>query len=160
MFNYTIVERLQTMFADQIVHEMWDALKARDLTRALSCFSPDAVALGGILPDTLPILNAFQVIDNLWDALPDFHVTSDVFEVAGDTVSVTFCWGGTHTNKFNLGIPGMPAILPTGKTVLTVDRFEFAVEGDKIVLMEINSPPGGGMPGALRQIGSPMSIKS
>lgn len=146
------------MFTDQIVREAWEALKVKNTDRALPYFSENAVALGGILPDTLPIGGAFQVMKNLWAAMPDFHISHDVFEVVGDTVSITFCWGGTHTEKFDLGVPGMPAILPTCKPVLVLDRFDFIVEDDKIILLLINSPDNGGMPAALRQIGSMMTV--
>lgn len=146
------------MFTDQIVREAWEAIKAKDTDRALNYFSENAVALGGILPDTLPISVAFHVMRNLWTALPDFHIASEAFEVVGDTVSITFCWGGTHTGVFALGIPGIPGILPTCKTVLVVDRFDFIVEGDEIILLSINSPENGGMPAALRQIGSMTAV--
>lgn len=142
------------MVTKEMVIEAWKALTEKNTERALTYFSEDAVVLGGILPDTLPAAAAFQVMKNLWAAMPDFYVTDEAFEVAEDTVCVTFCWGGTHTEKFDLGVPGMPAILPTCKPVLVMDRFDFIVEDDQIVLLAINSPEHGGMPAALRQIGS------
>jgi len=62
-------------------------------------------------------------------------------------------WSGTNKGPLNLPMPGMPSIPPTGKQVSVKDTYLVTVEGDKVSRLEVNSPPDGGIPAALAQIG-------
>jgi hypothetical protein len=50
-------------------------------------------------------------------------------------------------------LPGMPSIPPTSKQVSVKDLYIVTVDGDKVSRIEVNSPPDGGIPAALGQIG-------
>jgi hypothetical protein len=50
----------------------------------------------------------------------------------------------------------MPSIPPTGKQVSVKDTYIVTVQGDKVSRLEVNSPPDGGIPAALGQIGVPV----
>jgi hypothetical protein len=50
-------------------------------------------------------------------------------------------------------LPGVQAIPATGKPVSVKDTYIVTVEGDKISRLEVDSPPDGGIPAALGQIG-------
>jgi hypothetical protein len=47
----------------------------------------------------------------------------------------------------------MQNIPSTGKQVSVRDSYIVTVEGDKVSRLEVNSPPDGGIPAALGQIG-------
>jgi hypothetical protein len=48
---------------------------------------------------------------------------------------------------------GMPSVPATGKHVSVKDAYIVSVQGDKVSRIEVNSPPDGGIPAALGQIG-------
>jgi len=50
-------------------------------------------------------------------------------------------------------MPGMQNIPPTGKHVSVKDTYIVTVQGDKVARLEVDSPPDGGIPAALGQIG-------
>ncbi len=49
--------------------------------------------------------------------------------------------------------PGMKSIPPTGKKVSVKDTYIVTVQGDKVFRFDVDSPPDGGIPAALDQIG-------
>jgi predicted ester cyclase len=124
-----------------------------DVEKTKSHMTPDAIASGGVLPKAIPALEAIKVMSALTAAMPDlkFHVES--VTVNGNQATVKAQWGGTQTGTLNLGMPGMPAIPPTGKKVSVKDAYLLTVEGDKVSRMQVQSPADGGIPAALAQLG-------
>lgn len=120
-----------------------EALKAR--------ITADAIASGGVLPQPLPLLEAFQVMDGLTAGMPDMKFTVEEVMLNGNRARVYARWSGTQTGPLRL--PGIPAVPPTGKKVWVKDTYILTVEGDKVSVIEIDSPVGGGIPGALAQLG-------
>jgi len=91
------------------------------------------------------------VIEALRAAMPDFKIAIEKLTVQGDLATVETKWRGTQTAALN--VPGMPVVPPSGKKVLVNDNFVVTVHGDKVTHLQVESPVGGGIPGALAQLG-------
>lgn len=89
------------------------------------------------------------------EAMPDFKWGVQSVTTHGNQVTVTMKWTGTHTGTFRLSamLPGTPDIPATGKKVSASDKFTFAVNGDKLSSVTIDSPADGGLPAMLQQLG-------
>jgi len=61
---------------------------------------------------------------------------------------------GTHTNKLDLRIPGVPWVFATGKRItLPREKVDIAVERGKVTVLQVASLPDGGLMGILAQMG-------
>jgi hypothetical protein len=56
----------------------------------------------------------------------------------------------------DMGMPGMPAVPPTGKKVSVKDTYIVTVQGDKVSQIQVESPADGGIPAMLAQLGVKM----
>lgn len=124
-----------------------------DVIAAESYLAPDAVAAGGVLPEPIPAKEAIRLMGALNTAFPDLKFDIQNVTVEGDQATVQAVWSGTHNGPLNMPLPGMPGIPPTGKQVSVKDLYIVTVDGDKVSRIEVNSPPDGGIPAALGQIG-------
>ena len=124
-----------------------------DVNVAKAYLTPDAVAAGGVLPQPIPLSEAMNVMAALKTAFPDLKFDVQNVTVKGDQATVQAKWGGTNKGPLNLPMPGMQNIPPTGKQVTVKDTYIVTVQGDKVSRVEVNSPPDGGIPAALDQIG-------
>ncbi len=124
-----------------------------DPEKTMRSLTPDAVVGGGIMPKPMPAMEAFKIVGGLSDAMPDlkFEVTQVI--VNGNQATVHARWSGTQSRPLSLPIPGMPTLPPTGKKVSVMDTYIVTVQGDKVSKMMVDSPAGGGIPGALAQLG-------
>lgn len=113
----------------------------------------DAVASGGVLPHPMPLMESMGVVGALSTAMPDFKFDIERVTVNGNEATVEVKWGGTNSGPLDLRLPGMPAALPTGKRVSVRDAFVITVHDDKVSHVQVDSPAGGGIPGALAQLG-------
>ena len=116
----------------------------------------DAVVSGGVLPQPMPAMEAFNLIGGLKTAFPDLKFEVQQVTVNGNQATVKAQWGGTNTGPLDLAMPGMPSIPPTGKKVSVKDTYIVTVQGDKISQVHVESPADGGIPAALAQIGVKM----
>ena len=128
--------------------------KLNDVNAAESYLTPDAMAAGGVLPQPIPAKEAISLMSALNTAFPDLKFDIQNVTVDGDVATVQAIWSGTHNGPLNMPIPGMPSIPPTGKQVSVKDLYIVTVEGDKVSRIEVDSPPDGGIPAALGQIGA------
>ena len=94
--------------ARDVVTHMTDAEKLK------SMFTPDAMASGGVMPQAIPMMEAIKMMDGLTTAFPDLKFNIQKVTVKGNQATVDALWGGTNTGTFNLPIPGMMPIPPTG----------------------------------------------
>jgi len=115
--------------------------------------TPDAVAAGGVLPQPVPASEAFKFMDALNTAFPDLKFDIQNVTVKGNQATVQAKWSGTNKGALNLPMPGMQSIPATGKLVSVKDTYIVTVQGDKVSRIEVDSPPDGGIPAALKQIG-------
>lgn len=136
--------------ARDVISYMADAEKLK------SMFTPDAMASGGVLPQAMPMMEAIKMMDGLTMAFPDLKFNVQKVTVMGNQATVDALWSGTNTGAFNLPLPGMAPIPPTGKKVSVKDRYVVTVQGDKVSHFRVESPADGGIPAALAQIGVKM----
>ncbi len=139
------------MSVEQVARDFIAKMDDENVTK--SYLTPDAVATGGVLPQTIPASEAFKVMKALKTAFPDLKFDIQNVTVKGNQATVQAKWSGTNKGPLNMPLPGMQSIPPTGKHVSVKDTYIVTVQGDKVSRLEVNSPPDGGIPGALNQIG-------
>jgi hypothetical protein len=127
--------------------------KMNDVNAAESYLTPDAVSAGGVLPQPIPAKEAIGMLSALKTAFPDLKFDVQNVTVKGDQATVQAIWSGTNTGPLNMPLPGMQSIPATGKQVSVKDTYIVTVQGDKVSRIEVDSPPDGGIPAALGQIG-------
>jgi SnoaL-like polyketide cyclase len=127
--------------------------KLNDVNAAESYLTPDAVSAGGVLPQPIPAKEAIGMLSALKTAFPDLKFDIQNVTVKGNQATVQAIWSGTNKGPLNLPMPGMPSIPSTGKGVSVKDTYIVTVQGDKVSRIEVDSPPDGGIPAALDQIG-------
>ena len=142
----------EEIMSEILAIRVMEALARRD-PAVLQLAQPDATASGGVLPGVIPLSDAMNVMDALWDALSDFNIEIDRVHAADGDVRVEFTWSGTHTTTLHLPIPSMSPIPSTGKLVKVADVFVFRFIDDKIASVWVQSPIKGGIPGMLQQLG-------
>lgn len=141
------------MSASETLQTVILAIEANDFARARS-YLRDEFTFGGAVaqpigPDAwLSIHKAFNA------AMPDFSFNArgihDENSGAVGQIQIT----GTQTNELTLPVPGIPAIAPTGKRVsLPTENLKVTARGDKLASIEVGEVPGGGLAGALAQLG-------
>ncbi len=130
----------------------------QDVQKVKSYLAPGATVDGGILPQPVPATQAVDIINKLDQAFSDLHFDIKSVSVNGNKATVHATWGGTQSQPLRLDVPGMQGLPntglpPTGKHVSVADTYIVTVEGDKVTHLTVDSPPDGGIPGALRQLG-------
>jgi len=131
--------------------------KMTDVERTKAVLTPDAMASGGVLPQPMPAMEAFNIIGGLMTGFPDLKFEVEQVTVNGNQATVKTKISGTNTGPLSLPMPGMPSNMPpTGKKVSANDAFVVTVEGDKVSRLEVDSPADGGLPAILAQIGVKM----
>jgi predicted ester cyclase len=124
-----------------------------DPEKTMHALTPDAVVGGGVIPQPIPAMQAFAIVGGLAEAMPDIKFNVQQVTVNGNVATVRATWGGTQSRELKLPIPGMPTVPATGKKVSVNDIYIVTVQGDKVSKMMVDSPAGGGIPGALAQLG-------
>ncbi len=137
------------MSVEQIARDFITRLN--DVNAAEAYLTPDAVAAGGVLPQPIPAKEAIHLMSALNTAFPDLKFDIQNVTLQGDQATVQAIWSGTNNGDLNM--PGMPSVTATGKQVSVKDTYIVTVQGDKVSRIEVNSPPDGGIPAALGQIG-------
>jgi predicted ester cyclase len=137
------------MSVEQIARDFITRLN--DVNAAEAYLTPDAVAAGGVLPQPIPAKEAIRLMSALNTAFPDLKFDIQNVTLQGDQATVQAIWSGTNNGDLNM--PGMPSVTATGKQVSVKDTYIVTVQGDKVSRIEVNSPPDGGIPAALGQIG-------
>jgi len=137
------------MNVEQIARDFITSMN--DVNAAESYLTSDAVSAGGVLPQPIPAREAIGLLSALNTAFPDLKFDVQDVTVNGSQATVQAAWSGTNNGDLNM--PGMPSIPATGKHVSVKDTYIVTVQGDKVSRIEVDSPPDGGIPAALGQIG-------
>jgi hypothetical protein len=124
-----------------------------DVEKTKAHLTADAVASGGVLPQPMPAMEAFNLVGALMTGFPDIKFDVRQVTVNGNQARVNVQGSGTNTGPVNLPLPGMPSIPATGKKVSAPDAFIVTVQGDKISHFQVDSPAGGGLPALLAEVG-------
>jgi predicted ester cyclase len=147
-----VQEKGNPMSVEQVARDFVSNMK--DLQKIQSMLTPDAMVDGGVLPQPMPAMEAFQIVSGLYSALPDLKFDIQQVTVNGNQATVDILWHGTQTKTFTPPMPGMMPIPATGKAVSVKDKFIITVQGDKVSHMTVDSPADGGIPAALGQMGA------
>ncbi len=139
------------MSVEQVARDFISEMSQPD--NLVGYLTPDAMVDGGVLPQALPAREATKIVEGIKTALPDLHFDIKHVDVNGDRATVDTVWSGTQSGFWNLPIPGMQPIPPSGKWISVKDTFIVTVQGDKVSHMTVVSPADGGIPAALAQIG-------
>ena len=143
------------MSVEQVARDLITMMTDAEATKAR--LTPDAMASGGVLPQPMPAMEAFNIIGGLMTAFPDLKFEVEQVTVNGDQANVKVQVSGTNTGPLSLPMPGFPgSIPPTGKKVSAKDGFVVTVQGDKVSRLEVDSPSDGGLPALLAQLGIKM----
>jgi predicted ester cyclase len=142
------------MSIDQIARDIVSNMTNAEMLKSM--VTPDAMASGGVMPQAIPMMEAMKMMAGLTTAFPDIKFNVQKVTVKGNQATVDAIWSGTNTGAFNLPIPGMAPIPPTGKKVSVKDSYIVTVKGDKVSHLRVESPADGGIPAALAQIGIKM----
>jgi len=142
------------MSVEQVARDFITMMTDAEKTKAL--LTADAVASGGVLPEPMPAMEAFNMIGGLNSGFPDLKFEVEQVTVNGNQATVKAQVSGTNTGPLSLPMPGMPPIPPTGKKVSVKDSYIVTVEGDKVSHLHVDSPADGGIPGMLAQLGVEM----
>ena len=140
------------MSVEQVARDFITRLN--DVKAAESYLTADAMAAGGVLPQPIPAKEAISLMSALNTAFPDLKFDIQNVTVEGNQATVQAIWSGTNKGPLNMPLPGLQSIPPTGKQVSVKDTYIVTVQGDKVSRIEVNSPPDGGIPAALSQIGA------
>ena len=125
-----------------------------DVEKTKAHLTANAMASGGVLPQPMPAMEAFNIIGGLKTAFPDLKFEVENVTVNGNEATVNTKVSGTNTGTLSLPMPGMPTNMPpTGKKASAKDTFIVTVQGDKVSHLQVDSPPDGGLPVLLAQIG-------
>lgn len=128
-----------------------------DVEKTKAHLTADAMVSGGVLPGPMPAMEAFGLVGALSAAFPDLKFDVEQVTVNGNEATVNLQVSGTNTGPLSIPLPGMPgSIPPTGKKASAKDTFVVTVQGDKVSHMRVDSPPGGGLPALLAQLGVQM----
>jgi hypothetical protein len=139
------------MSVEQIARDFITSMDDVNATEAY--LTPDAVSAGGMLPQPIPAREAIRLLTALKTAFPDLKFDVQNVTVKGNQATVQAVWSGTNKGPLNMPLPGMQSIPATGKQVSVKDAYIVTVQGDKVSRLEVDSPPDGGIPAALGQIG-------
>jgi predicted ester cyclase len=93
----------------------------------------------------------------LLKAMPDWKFNAKDWKENGDQISMQLQVTGTQTGELQLPMPGMPTLPPSGKKVsLPYEPSTFTVKNGKLVRLDVESSPEGGLMGILSQLGVKM----
>jgi predicted ester cyclase len=143
------------MSVEQVARDFISSMA--DSKKVQSMLTSDAMASGGVLPQAMPVMDAFNVTAALFAAFPDLKIEPDQVTVNGNQAWVKANISGTQTGTLNF--PMMPELAPfppTGKKVWAKDAYVVTVMGDKVSHFQIDSPADGGIPAMLAQLGVKM----
>ncbi len=141
------------MKPSEVVMAALSAIESEDFIRVDQLFS-DKLKVEGVGPVPLGKKEYLGVHRALSSGMPDFKFNHKIVKEDGPRVSMKVALTGTHTKEMKSPIPGLANIPATGKAVkMPEERVHITVENDKIVGIELEQVPNGGLPGLLKQIG-------
>ena len=141
------------MKPSEVVTAALSAIESENFTRVDKLFS-DKLKVQGVGPNPLGKKEYLGVHRALSSGMPDFKFNHKIVKEDGRHVSIKVALTGTHTQEMKSPIPGLANIPATAKSVkMPEERVQITVENDKIVGIELEQVPNGGLPGLLRQIG-------
>ncbi len=126
------------------------AIEAHDIAAASAYAADTLTVTDPNLPRPVGKEFFFAQMAVMLAAFPDWRYDVHAITADGERVTVELTAIATHTAPLQMGGMTLP---PTGKQVNVPDRFIFTVQDERIVELQVDSPPDGGAPSMMRQLG-------
>lgn len=141
------------MEQDKLVESLFNAIEKNDFTTAENCLTSN-FKFTGVSPEPLGSKEFLGVHRAFNTGMPDFKFNYKIGTVKGNNVEATVKLTGTHFKDMPAPVPGLHTIPATNKSLrMPEEKLTFTVKDNKIASIHINSVPGGGLPGLLKQLG-------
>jgi|CZKP01.1.fsa_nt_gi hypothetical protein len=141
------------MEQNKIVESFFNAIEKNDFTTAESYLSSN-FKVTGVGPDPLGAKEFLGVHKAFNKGMPDFKFNYKIGNVKNNIVETKVKLTGTHFKEMPAPIPGLHNIPATNKTLrMPEEKVTFTIKDNKIEKLHLESVPGGGLPGVLKQLG-------
>jgi SnoaL-like domain len=141
------------MNAQELMQQVVKRIEAQDFDGALALLTDD-FTFSGAVPQPISGKEWMGVHRALAAAMPDLRFNYLAAGGQNDTAEGTVSLAGTHTGELVLPIPGIPRVPATGKKIVwPKEPVRATTRADKLSNWRVESVPGGGIPGMLKQMG-------
>jgi len=138
---------------EKIAESFFNAIEKNDFTTAESYLSNN-FKITGVGPEPLGAKEFLGVHRAFNKGMPDFKFNYKIGSVSKNIVETKVKLTGTHFKDMPSPAPGFPNIPATNKTLrMPEEKVRFTFKDNKIEALHIESVPGGGLPGVLKQLG-------
>jgi hypothetical protein len=142
----------------EMVKALITALQSGDMELAAQCMSEDCI-ISGFTPNPLERDEFLALQSELLAAMPDFSYNLGELRAQDDEVTGLVAITGTHSKDLELPMYGLRTIPATGlAVVLPQVESTWDVERDRVVRVQIEQVPGGGLTGLLQQVGAELPL--
>src|SRR5574342_1193501 len=109
------------MSVEQVARDF--VMTMTDVEKTKAHLTADAMVSGGVLPQPMPAMDAFNLVGAMQTAFPDLKFEVEQVTVNGNQATVNVQLSGTNTGSLSMPLPGMEgmSIPPTGKKVSAKD---------------------------------------
>lgn len=146
------------MNATDAVKTCITALQSGDIELAANTLSDDFLLIG-IAPNPLRKNEFLALQGELLTAMPDFSYNLLGIQKENRDVIALIQITGTHTGDLTLSVLGLPTIQATNIAVtLPQVQVAFQIEEGKVLGMQVEAVPGGGIEGLLQQVGAELPL--
>ena len=144
------------MEQNKIAESFFNAIEKNDFTTAESYLSNN-FKITGVGPEPLEAKEFLGLHKAFNKGMPDFKFNYKIGDVKNNIVETKVKLTGTHFKEMPSPAPGFPNIPATNKTLrMPEEKVRFTFKDNKIESLHLESVPGGGLPGVLKQLGVEM----
>ncbi len=137
----------------QIVSQVAAAIEAQNWDGVRALLSDD-FKFSGAVPEPISAEQWIGVHRALAAAIPDLRMNYVPSKSNGSHTSGTVKVTGTHKGEFNLPLPGIPRVAPTGNAIANpTEHVEVFVNDGRVTEWQVEPLPNGGLFGILTQMG-------
>jgi hypothetical protein len=141
------------MQREDVVNKALDYIESNDLNSSKSLYSDD-FTFSGPVPVPLNKAQYLELMGKVLQGVPNWNFHRHDLRVEGDTVIVPVRVAGTQTGRLPGLMPDMPDLPATNRSFRNPpEEMRITVRGDRIVDVNIEPVPGGGVLGMLEQLG-------
>jgi predicted ester cyclase len=141
------------MGAADVVRAVADAIDAQDWGTARANLAPEFEFTGPV-PEPIGRDQWVGLHEMLVSGFPDLKLNLQDLEEDGDTVTAYAHITATNTGELNLPAFGIQGVKATGRAVtMPFEKCVATIRDGKILRLDVDSPPAGGLGGLLGQIG-------
>lgn len=141
------------MKTSEVVLNFVRAMESCDFTEAEGYLAYDFI-LSGLTPQPMSKRDFMNLMQTMLSVFPDWSFNVGDIKDTDNQTTLTQRITGTHTADIHPLFPGMQTVPASGKRVcLPEEAVTVTARGNRIVEMEVERVPGGGIEGLLEQLG-------